>query len=48
MWIDFVDEYKMHAPTVSKLWINETYYKMQKLVEKWKVRYLWACNLSLE
>lgn len=48
MWIDFVDEYKMHAPTVSKLWINETYYYMQKLVEKWKVRYLSACNLNLE
>lgn len=48
MWLDFVDEYKMHAPTVSKLWIQETYYYMQKLVEKWKVRYLWACNISLD
>lgn len=48
MWLDFVDEYKMHAPTVSALWINKTYYHMQKLVEKWKVRYLGACNLSLE
>lgn len=47
MWIDFVDEYKMHAPTVSKLWINETYYHMQKLVEKWKIKYLSACNLNL-
>ncbi|EKD25436.1 MAG: alcohol dehydrogenase related protein [uncultured bacterium (gcode 4)] len=48
MWLDFVDEYKMHTPTVSKLWIQETYYHMKKLIEKWKVRYLWACNLSLD
>jgi len=48
MWLDFVDEYKMHAPTVSILWVNETYYYMKKLVEKWKVRYLWVCNLSLD
>lgn len=48
LWIDFVDEYKMHAPTVSNIGIQETYYQMQKLIQKWKVRYLWACNLSLE
>lgn len=48
MWLDFVDEYKMHSPTVSKLWIQETYYHMQKLVEKGKVRYLWACNLNID
>ncbi len=47
MWLDFVDEYKMHTPTASKLWINETYYHMQKLIKKWKVRYLWACNLNI-
>lgn len=47
MWIDFVDEYKMHSPIVSKLWIQKTYEYMQKLVENGKVRYLWACNLSL-
>lgn len=48
MWLDFVDEYKMHTATVSKLWINETYYHINKLIEKWKVRYLWACNLNIE
>lgn len=48
MGIDFVDEYKMHAPTVSKLWINKTYHYMQKLIEKWKVRYLGTCNLNLD
>ena len=48
MWLDYVDEYKMHSPTVSKLWIQETYYHMQKLVEKEKVRYLWACNVNID
>jgi diketogulonate reductase-like aldo/keto reductase len=48
MWLDYVDEYKMHSPTVSKLWIQETYYHMQKLVEKGKIRYLWACNVNID
>ncbi len=48
MWIDFVDEFSMHTPIVSRLPINETYYHMQKLVDKGKVRYLWASNLSIE
>lgn len=48
MQLDFVDEYKMHTPVVSKIWINETYHHMQKLIKKWKVRYLWACNLPID
>ena len=48
MWLDYIDEYKMHSPTVSKLWIQETYYYIQKLVEKGKVRYLWVCNVNID
>lgn len=48
MNIEYVDWYLMHAPIVSKLSINETYYYMQKLIKKGKVRYLWASNLSLD
>ncbi|MEI6426741.1 MAG: aldo/keto reductase [Candidatus Absconditabacteria bacterium] len=48
MGLDFVDEYKMHSPTVSKLGIQETYYHMQELVKKGKVRYLGACNLNID
>lgn len=48
MGIEYVDSYLMHAPNVSKLSINETYYYMQKLITKGKVRYLWASNLSIE
>lgn len=48
MGIEYVDSYLMHAPSVSKISINETYYYMQKLITKGKVRYLWASNLSID
>lgn len=48
MGIEYVDSYLMHAPNVSKISINETYYYMQKLITKGKVRYLWASNLSID
>lgn len=46
MGIEYVDSYLMHAPIVSKMSVNETYYHMQKLITKGKIRYLWTSNLS--
>ncbi len=48
MGIEFVDWYSIHAPTVSKLPIDEIYYYMERLIKKGKVRYLWTSNINIE
>lgn len=46
MNIEYVDSFSLHTPLVTKIPIEETYYCMQKLLHKGKVRYLGASNFS--
>lgn len=48
MGLEYVDEYAMHTPFVSKFPILEAYQYMQKLVKKGKVRYLKTSNMNYE
>ncbi len=48
MGLEYVDEYAMHTPFVSKFPVLETYQYMQKLVKKGKVRYLKTSNMNKE
>lgn len=48
MWLTYVDALILHAPSISKLPLLETYQAMRSMVEKGKARHLSASNLSLE
>lgn len=47
MGLDYADAFILHAPSVSKLPIEEVYYEMNKQIKKGKARFLSGSNLSL-
>jgi diketogulonate reductase-like aldo/keto reductase len=48
MELDYADALILHAPSISKLPLQETYKAMNEMVVKGKARYLSGSNLSLE
>ncbi len=45
---DYIDNLQVHASYVSKIPLMDTYYEINRLVEKGKVQHISACNINLE
>jgi diketogulonate reductase-like aldo/keto reductase len=48
MRLDYADAFLVHAPSVSKLPLDEIYYHMSKMIDKGKTRFLSGGNFSLD